>query len=117
MKYISTTLLVVGIVGVGPSLTAGETNPVETQKETATIAAQSSQLKIHIRSDGKVVIEDREVSDEALVQMLATQASKDKDTAISICASEKAPLPSVSKVLDLCRKQGLTKFTLQTEQP
>jgi biopolymer transport protein ExbD len=49
--------------------------------------------------------------------MLATQASKDKDAAISICASEKAPLPSVSKVLDLCRKQGLTKFTLQTEQP
>ena len=117
MKYISATLLVVGVVGVGPSLIAGDTNPVETQKETATIAAQSSQLKIHIRSDGKVVIEDREVSDEALVQMLATQASKDKDTAISICASEKAPLPSVSKVLDLCRKQGLTKFTLQTEQP
>ncbi len=71
-------------------------------------------LEIDIRANGEVVIDKVVVSEEALKEKLSAIAKENKQRAIYVVANEKASWESVTKVMNMCRKLGLQKFTLAT---
>jgi biopolymer transport protein ExbD len=71
---------------------------------------------IQIKADGSVLLDHQVMSEDALKQKLSETVKQNKDCAVLIDASEKASAESITKVMDQCRKQGIGKFSMQTNQ-
>lgn len=63
---------------------------------------------------GELVLDKREATIEELEDVAGELAKVDKDITVLIRSDENAPLKSITKVMDLCRKNGLNKIRLQT---
>ncbi len=63
---------------------------------------------------GELVLDKREATIEELENVAGELAKVDKDITVLIRSDENAPLKSITKVMDLCRKNGLNKIRLQT---
>ena len=64
--------------------------------------------------NGELVLDKREAS-VAEIENLAAELSKvEKSITVLIRSDENAPLKSITKVMDLCRKNGLNSIRLQT---
>jgi len=92
----------------------GTIAPGSATPAAASRAVESAKLVIQIRANGAVLIDNQEVSDDALTQKLGATAKQDEKPAILVVADEKAPWEKISSVMDQCRKQGLQKFSLQS---
>lgn len=65
-------------------------------------------------ANGQMVLDKREASVDE-IEALAGELSKvDKSITVLIRSDENAPLRSITKVMDLCRKNGLNAIRLQT---
>jgi biopolymer transport protein ExbD len=73
-------------------------------------------LEIHVQSNGAILVGDRPATEEELKQTLSAFAKEDKSRSILIIASEKVSAEALTKIMDQCRKLGLTKFVMQTSQ-
>jgi biopolymer transport protein ExbD len=63
---------------------------------------------------GELVINKRDASIEEIESVAAELSKVDKDITVLIRSDENVPLRSVTRAMDLCRKQGLNKIRLQT---
>lgn len=78
-------------------------------------AAESAGIRIDVSSAGQFTVSGKSLDEGALERALAELASRAGDEQVLIVADEKAPLGAVTKIMDLCRKIGLKKFTLRSK--
>jgi len=84
---------------------AGETAPAPAQDET------KETVTITLAKDGSLEFNGETATMESLPE-LVRQAGK--DAAVLIIAEENTPLPTVTRVMDTCRKAGLSNIRLQS---
>ena len=74
----------------------------------------SNELIVSISKDGEFYVNAKEVSIKKLTQLLKATATLPKKPVILVVADEEVPLKHVTKVVDLCRENGLEDFRLQS---
>ncbi|HLP07407.1 MAG TPA: biopolymer transporter ExbD [Opitutaceae bacterium] len=65
-------------------------------------------------NNGELVLDKREATVDEIENLAGELAKVDKSITVLIRSDENAPLKSVTKVMDLCRKNGLNTIRLQT---
>lgn len=85
------------------------------EMETAGEAAQSKHVEIAVTKEGKFYYNGDEVDMAGLTQRLSLAAQVDASAPILITADEASLLKDTTKVMDLCRKEGLENISLQTK--
>jgi biopolymer transport protein ExbD len=65
-------------------------------------------------NDGKLVLDKKEATENQIEALAADLRNVDKDITVLIRSDENVPLRMVTRVMDLCRKNGLNKIRLQT---
>ena len=71
-------------------------------------------LIVSISKEGEFYVNAKEVSIKKLTQLLKATATLPKKPVILVVADEEVPLKHVTKVVDLCRENGLEDFRLQS---
>jgi biopolymer transport protein ExbD len=74
----------------------------------------SNELIVSISKEGEFYVNAKEVSIKKLTQLLKATATLPKKPVILVVADEEVPLKHVTKVVDLCRENGLEDFRLQS---
>ena len=74
----------------------------------------SNELIVSISKEGEFYVNAKEVSIKKLTQLLKATATLPKKPDILVVADEEVPLKHVTKVVDLCRENGLEDFRLQS---
>ena len=74
----------------------------------------SNELIVSISKEGEFYVNAKEVSIKKLTQLLKATATLPKKPVILVLADEEVPLKHVTKVVDLCRENGLEDFRLQS---
>lgn len=87
--------------------------------DTAGKNEMKNSVTISIDKDGSVSFstnpsDNRVVTDEELLALLAKVKSIDRDIPVLIKADETTQLKKLAFVMDACRKTGLNKFSLQS---
>jgi biopolymer transport protein ExbD len=77
------------------------------QEKTATAA-------LSIASDGSIFLNKEQIDREALKRRLTALRSEDENVRVSIHADETADFGHAVDVMDLVRKQGIHKISIQT---
>lgn len=67
-----------------------------------------------LNREGKLVLDKKDIKEDELESIAAELRNVDKDITILIRSDEDTPLKMVTKVMDVCRKNGLNKIRLQT---
>jgi biopolymer transport protein ExbD len=65
-------------------------------------------------NNGELVLDKREATVGEIENLAGELAKVDKTITVLIRSDEDAPLKSITKVMDLCRKNGLNTIRLQT---
>mgnify|MGYP000054598063 FL=1 len=74
----------------------------------------SNELILSISKNGEFYVNAKEMNLEKLAQLLKATSNLPKKPIILVLADEEAPLKYVTRVVDLCRKNGLEDFRLQS---
>ena len=74
----------------------------------------SNELIVSISKEGEFYVNAKEVSIKKLTQLLKATSTLPKKPIILVVADEDVPLKHVTKVVDLCRENGLEDFRLQS---
>jgi len=76
---------------------------------------KNDQVRVTITgNNGELVLDKREATVGELENLAGELAKVDKTITVLIRSDEDAPLKSITKVMDLCRKNGLNTIRLQT---
>lgn len=81
--------------------------------ETAGKSSETRRLEIAVTADGQVYYNGEPVDDETLRERLALAGKINREVLILILADEASPLKSTTRIMDLCRKNGLETLRLQ----
>lgn len=85
------------------------------QSQVVIAVDKNDQVRVTITgNNGELVLDKREASVGEIENVAAELAKVDKNITVLIRSDEDVPLKSVTKVMDLCRKNGLNKIRLQT---
>lgn len=85
------------------------------QSQVVIAVDKDDQVRVTITgNNGELVLDKREASVGEIENVAAELAKVDKNITVLIRSDEDVPLKSVTKVMDLCRKNGLNKIRLQT---
>lgn len=85
------------------------------QSQVVIAVDKDDQVRVTITgNNGELVLDKREASVSEIESVAAELAKVDKNITVLIRSDELVPLKSVTKVMDLCRKNGLNKIRLQT---
>ena len=82
--------------------------------ETAGSNVIRNELIISIKNTGETFINGNEVNPEELEKLLKESSQLQKRPLVLVVADENVPLKFVTKVVDLCRKNNLEDFRLQS---
>ena len=82
--------------------------------ETAGSNLVKNEITISISKDGKFYADAQEVSISKLTSLMNAASSLPMKPTILVVADEDVPLKNVTIVVDLCRKNGLEDFRLQS---
>ncbi len=85
------------------------------QSTTGKAAADSHLLVINVLRDGRVRIDGREVSPEALRQRLHAAAARNKDQAVLIRGDTTAQFGVVAQALDACLAAKLSRVSMAAD--
>lgn len=77
------------------------------------LAAEPSKIEITVSVAGVVTFAGGTVTMEQLAERLTKAVRKEKKPDLLIIASENAPPKVLAAVMDLCRKSGFKKFSIQ----
>ena len=72
-----------------------------------------NELVVSIDSEGLLFLNGTRVEEERLIALFEASASLTNKPTVLVVADEEVPLKFVTKVVDLCRKNGLQDFRLQ----
>lgn len=76
---------------------------------------ESRVIIINVSRDGRLLVDGRQVSVEALQQKLKAAASRDKDQEVLIRGDQKAQFGLVAKVFDACLLAKLSSISIGAE--
>ena len=82
--------------------------------ETAGSNLVKNEITISISKDGKFYADGHKVSISKLTSLINAASSLPMKPTILVVADENVPLKNVTTVVDLCRKNGLEDFRLQS---
>ena len=82
--------------------------------ETAGANVIRNELIISIKNKGETFINGNEANPEELEKLLKESSQLQKRPLVLVVADENVPLKFVTKVVDLCRKNNLEDFRLQS---
>jgi biopolymer transport protein ExbD len=85
------------------------------QSQVVIVVEKDDHVRVTITgNNGELVLDKREASVAEISNVASELAKVDKNITVLIRSDEDVPLKSVTKVMDLCRKNGLNKIRLQT---
>lgn len=82
--------------------------------ETAGQTSADRQLEIVITAEGAFLIANQPLNEEQLINEVRTVAAAQPDTPVLLIADEASALRYVTRVMDICRQQGLDRIRLQS---
>jgi biopolymer transport protein ExbD len=82
--------------------------------ETAGKNEFTGSVTLAIDKDGKIAFNGHEIPESALLGMLEQIKNVNRDIPVLIKADESSQLKTVVFAMDMCRKAGLNKFSLQS---
>jgi len=83
--------------------------------ETPAADAPKEAVTISLAPDGSLEFNGEATTLEALPELLKQAGDAGKDTPILLVAAENTPLPTVTQVMDACRKEGFSNIRLQSK--
>lgn len=96
--------------------TAASLNITLPKAETAGKNEFKSSVTISIDGQGRLAFNGREIADDDLLNVLQQVKNLDREIPVLIRADETAQLKKATFVMDVCRKAGLHKFSLQVRE-
>jgi biopolymer transport protein ExbD len=85
--------------------------------QTAGKNSFTGSVTIAIDKSGQIAFNGREIKDEQLPGLLDQVKNVNRDVPILIKGDELSQLKKLTYVMDMCRKAGLNKFSLQMRSP
>ena len=85
--------------------------------QTAGKNSFTGSVTIAIDKTGQIAFNGREIKDEQLPGLLDQVKNVNRDVPILIKGDELSQLKKLTYVMDMCRKAGLNKFSLQMRSP
>lgn len=82
--------------------------------ETAGQTSADQQLEIVITEEGTFLIANQPLNEEQLIAEVRAAANARADTPVLLIADEASALRYVTRVMDICRQQGLDRIRLQS---
>ena len=82
--------------------------------ETAGSNQLSNEIVLSLDRSGNYFLNNQPVSEEVLQDALRTASNLPKKPKVLLVADEEAPLKTVTRLIDLCRENGLDDFRLQS---
>ena len=82
--------------------------------ETAGSNQLSNEIILSLDRAGNYFLNNQPVSEEVLQDALRTASNLPKKPKVLLVADEEAPLKTVTRLIDLCRENGLDDFRLQS---
>ena len=82
--------------------------------ETAGSNQLSNEIVLSLDRAGNYFLNNQPVSEEVLQDALRTASNLPKKPKVLLVADEEAPLKTVTRLIDLCRENGLDDFRLQS---
>jgi biopolymer transport protein ExbD len=82
--------------------------------ETAGQTKMDEQLEIVITSDGRYFIQNELLDEEALIARIREAAGVRRDWPVLLIADEESALRHLTRVMDICRLEGLDRIKLQS---
>jgi biopolymer transport protein ExbD len=73
-----------------------------------------SSVSVHIAQDGAVRVKDKIISIAEFRALAAKALKQDKNATVRIVAASSASAKLVTSVLDACRAEGITRFSIDT---
>jgi biopolymer transport protein ExbD len=83
---------------------------------TKEISTTASDITVAITTEGKMMVDGKEVSAEALRQRFVTAQAKDADTQVVVQADEAAHHGRVVAVMELAKAAGLRRLAIATRR-
>lgn len=77
-------------------------------------AGLREEIVINLMQDGRIIVDGKELSSTALVELLTATARQNADTPVTIRGDKKAVLESLVSIMDACRLAGLSNLGVMT---
>lgn len=106
-------LVLLVIMMVSATYVIAQALKVDLSKSESSDGSTSSPVIVSVQADGTLFFNDAKVTEEQLVAHLKATAAENKDTTVVVSADTKADHGSVVHVMDLARRESLTKFAVQ----
>jgi biopolymer transport protein ExbD len=84
------------------------------EAKAESIRKEGSEVRIKLNAEGKIYVDELEVSAEALEARLAQAAAGDRDTLVIIEADEQSMHRFVVEVMDSAKTAGLNRMAIAT---
>lgn len=82
--------------------------------ETAGQTRSEEQLEIVITAEGTFFVGNRILDEQQLIAEVQSVAASRRDTPVLLIADEESALRFITRVMDICRKEGLDRIRLQS---
>lgn len=80
--------------------------------DTAAAGSVDEMVRIAITSEGQIFLNEVPVSEEELARLLGDVASRETRQTILILSDEEGTVRQLTRVIDICRKNGLERFRI-----
>ncbi len=102
----------VGTQFADDDLTMFDIELAATRTEATSLTAGPDPVRIAIRQDGVLLVNQRVVTMEELETILAEKKQKYADQAVVIGGESETNLQRVVDIIDMCKRQNIKRFTL-----
>lgn len=109
-------LVLLIIMMVTATAIVSKTLPMELPKaSTGETESPPKALAISITEDGTLALNQQKVTEKELVNQVKASREKDKDVRVIIAGDGRVEYKSVVRVIDLMRKEGVSKFAINVQ--
>ena len=91
-------------------------NSTDPQKSEAKSKEVTHDLIIDVSENGEWTVEGKTLTEESLRKRLKNDLAADNDLKVLLRASSKLEFQKVIKVMDLCKKAGVTQIAMATQK-
>ena len=77
-------------------------------------SARDSEFVIYVRADGRIEVEGKILSDAEVTKKIKSIAVQVPDQRLQIRASEETNYNHIMRLMDICKKAGISKVSLAT---
>jgi biopolymer transport protein ExbD len=112
---VDVVLVLLVIMMVSATYVVAQSLKVDLPTSQQSDGSESSTAIVSVRANGDLLFNEEEVSEDALVERLRRASAESRELTLVVSADRKAEHGAVVHVMDLARRERITRFAVQVE--